>query len=124
MKLFYTDHFELPLPPTHRFPMAKYRRLRDRVVSDSLFENDFLLVPNPATVEQLYFAHDRSYVDRVIGGELSRAEIKRIGFPWSEAMVERSRRSSGATLAAATHALLDGISVNLAGGTHHANGFR
>ncbi len=120
MKLFYTDHFELPLPPGHRFPMAKYRRLRDRIVADSFFAHDVLLVPHPASVEQLYLAHDRSYVDRVIAGELSAAEIKRIGFPWSAAMVERSQRSSGATLAAARQALLDGIAVNLAGGTHHA----
>jgi len=120
MKLFYTDHFELPLPPGHRFPMAKYRRLRDRIVSDSSFDKDILLVPESVTVEQLYLAHDQSYVDRVIAGELSSAEIKRIGFPWSSAMVERSHRSSGATLAAARHALLDGIAVNMAGGTHHA----
>ncbi len=120
MKLFYTDHFELPLPPGHRFPMAKYRRLRDRIISDPIFEQDVLLVPNSATVEQLCLAHDRNYVHRVIAGELSGAEIKRIGFPWSPAMVERSQRSSGATLAAARHAILDGIAVNMAGGTHHA----
>ncbi len=120
MKLFYTDHFELPLPSGHRFPMAKYRRLRDRIVSDPFCEHDVLLVPHSATVEQLCLAHDRSYVDRVIAGNLSAAEIKRIGFPWSMAMVERSQRSSGATLAAARQAFQDGIAVNLAGGTHHA----
>lgn len=120
MKLFYTDHFELPLPPGHRFPMAKYRCLRDRLVADPFFERDVLLVPPPATIEQLYLAHDQSYVDRVIAGELSVSQIKRIGFPWSEAMVERSRRSSGATIAAARQAIADGIAVNLAGGTHHA----
>ncbi len=120
MKLFYTDHFELPLPPGHRFPMVKYRRLRDRIVSDSFFEHDVLLVPHSVTVAQLYLSHDQSYVDRVIAGDLSAAEIKRIGFPWSAAMVERSRRSSGATLAAARQAILDGVAVNMAGGTHHA----
>jgi acetoin utilization deacetylase AcuC-like enzyme len=120
MKLFYTDHFELPLPPGHRFPMTKYRRLRDRIVSDPFLERDVLLVPDSVTVEQLYLAHEQPYVDRVIAGELSAAEIKRIGFPWSAAMVERSLRSCGATLAAARQAILDGISVNMAGGTHHA----
>ena len=120
VKLFYTDHFDLPLPSGHRFPMAKYRRLRDRIVGDPTFQKDVLLVPNAATVEQLCLAHDRDYVTRVIAGELSALEIKRIGFPWTPAMVERSRRSSGATLAAARHAIDDGVAVNMAGGTHHA----
>lgn len=120
MKLFYTDHFELPLPAGHRFPMAKYRLLRDRIVSDSFFEGDVLLVPPAATFEQLTLAHDIDYVERVMEGKLSAAEIKRIGFPWSPAMVERSQRSSGATLAAARFAMEDGVSVNMAGGTHHA----
>lgn len=120
MKLFYTDHFELPLPEGHRFPMAKYRKLRNRIVSDPAFLTDTLLVPNAATVAQLCLAHDAEYVRRVIAGELSPTEIKRIGFPWTSAMVERSQRSSGATLAAARWAMSEGIAVNLAGGTHHA----
>ena len=120
VKIFYTDHFELPLPPGHRFPMAKYRRLRDRIVGDPFFQQDVLLVPNAATMEQLCLAHDRDYVRRVMAGELSAIEIKRIGFPWTPAMVERSQRSSGATLAAARYAIQDGVSVNMAGGTHHA----
>jgi acetoin utilization deacetylase AcuC-like enzyme len=71
-------------------------------------------------MQQLTFAHDPDYVNRVFLGQLSDIELKRIGFPWSEKMVERSRRSSGATLAAARTALTERISVNLAGGTHHA----
>ncbi len=120
MKLFYTDHFELPLPLGHRFPMSKYRLLRDRIVSAEQLSEDVLLVPHPVTIEQLYLVHERSYVDRVFHGSLSEMEIKRIGFPWSPAMVERSQRSNGATLSAARNALNDGISVNMAGGTHHA----
>jgi acetoin utilization deacetylase AcuC-like enzyme len=120
MKLFYTDHFELPLPSGHRFPMAKYRRLRDRITSDLFYSQDVLMVPEPASIEQLSLAHDRTYVERVCNGKLSAAEIKRIGFPWTPAMVERSLRSSGATLAASRHAIEDGIAVNMAGGTHHA----
>ena len=120
MKLFYTDHFELPLPDGHRFPMSKYRLLRDRIVANPLHTQDVLLVPPAATVQQLTLAHDPDYVNRVFLGQLSDIELKRIGFPWSEKMVERSRRSSGATLAAARTALAERISVNLAGGTHHA----
>jgi acetoin utilization deacetylase AcuC-like enzyme len=120
MQLFYTDLFELPLPAGHRFPMSKYRLLRERLVADPFFSDDVFLIPPAATLEQITLAHDHAYVDRVVRGELSEAEQKRIGFPWTEAMVERSRRSSGATLAAADAALAEGVSVNLAGGTHHA----
>ncbi len=120
MYLYYTDQFELPLPEGHRFPMRKYRMLRDRIVADPCHAADLLFVPMAASIEQLCLAHDEDYVDRVFNGTLTPNEIKRIGFPWSEAMVERSRRSSGATLAAAQTALEQRVSVNLAGGTHHA----
>ena len=120
MRLYYTDHFELPLPETHRFPMAKYRALRRRVASADCHRDDPLLVPPAATDEQLSLCHDPAYLDRVCAGTLTQQEIRRIGFPWSDKMVERSRRSTGATIAAARGALLDGAAANLAGGTHHA----
>jgi acetoin utilization deacetylase AcuC-like enzyme len=100
--------------------MSKYRLLRDRIVANPLHAQDILLVPPAATTQQLTLAHDPDYVSRVFLGQLSDIELKRIGFPWSEKMVERSRRSSGATLAAARTALTEKVSVNLAGGTHHA----
>jgi acetoin utilization deacetylase AcuC-like enzyme len=100
--------------------MSKYRLLRDRIVANPLHAQEILLVPPAATVQQLTLAHDPDYVNRVFLGQLSDIELKRIGFPWSEKMVERSRRSSGATLAAARTALTERISINLAGGTHHA----
>jgi acetoin utilization deacetylase AcuC-like enzyme len=119
MKLFYTDEFVLPLPDGHQFPMAKYRRLRERVGA-AAWPGVELIVPEAATDEQLLRAHDAEYVRRVTTGELSRPEVLRIGLPWSPQMVERSRRSSGATVAAGEAALRDGFSANLAGGTHHA----
>ncbi len=120
MHLYYTDHFELPLPDGHRFPMDKYRRLRQTIAVSDLHRDDPLLVPPAATDDQLATCHDRQYIRRVVAGELTDAEVRRIGFPWSPKMVERSRRSSGATIAAGRAALADGIAVNLAGGTHHA----
>ncbi len=120
MKLFYTDHFELPLPEGHRFPMQKYRLLRNRIAADDAHRDDALIVPQAVTYEQLILAHDQEYVDRVCQGRLTKEEIRRIGFPWSPLMVERSKRSSGATLAAARAALREGLAVNMAGGTHHA----
>ena len=120
MKIFYTDQFVLPLPSGHRFPMAKYRLLRERVAAAEWIARHELVVPHAATDEELCRAHDAEYVRRVQAGELMEREIRRLGFPWSPAMVERSRRSSGATIEACRAALVDGAAVNLAGGTHHA----
>ncbi|MEM9588972.1 MAG: histone deacetylase, partial [Planctomycetota bacterium] len=120
MRMYYTDHFELPLPERHRFPMDKYRRLRRRIASSDCHANDPLLVPPAASDNQLMRCHCPDYIRRVDSGTLTPAEIRRIGFPWSPKMAERSRRSTGATIAASRAALSDGISVNLAGGTHHA----
>jgi acetoin utilization deacetylase AcuC-like enzyme len=117
VKAYYTDHFVLPLPPGHRFPMEKYRLLRDLVSSNSEIE---LVEPAAATDQDLLRAHDLAYIQAITQGNLSDAQIREIGFPWSEAMVERSRRSAGATIAACISAIKEGISVNLAGGTHHA----
>jgi len=117
LKAYYSDHFVLPLPTGHRFPMAKYKMLRDLVVD---LPNVGLLEAPRASDTELLLAHDASYVQRVISGTLSEVEQKEIGFPWSEKMVERSRRSVGATIAACQSAIKEGVAVNLAGGTHHA----
>ena len=120
MIAYYADHFVLPLPEGHRFPMAKYSRLRQRVLDDGILAAADLRVPDAATDEQLERVHSADYVRRVSRGELSISEQRRIGFPWSPAMVERSRRSVGATICAMRDAARDGFSVNMAGGTHHA----
>jgi acetoin utilization deacetylase AcuC-like enzyme len=120
MKIFYSDQFVLPLPEGHRFPMQKYARLRQRVAAAELVPPADMHAPDAATDEQLGRAHAHSYVRRVQAGELTPQEVRRIGFPWSLGMVERSRRSSGATIAACRAALREGFAANLAGGTHHA----
>jgi acetoin utilization deacetylase AcuC-like enzyme len=120
VKIYYTDRFVLPLPPGHRFPMQKYAMLRERVQAAGLGHEAGLLLPPAATDEEILRAHEAAYLQRVKHGTLSAAEQRRIGFPWSPEMVERSRRSSGATLAAGRAALEEGVAVNLAGGTHHA----
>ena len=120
MKLFYADHFVLPLPAGHRFPMEKYQRLRTRLAASRQFVDDDFRVPQAANDSTLALAHCPDYVARIARGALSQQEIRRIGFPWSPQMVERSRRSAGATLEACRAALIDGVAANLAGGTHHA----
>jgi acetoin utilization deacetylase AcuC-like enzyme len=119
MIAFYADRFVLPLPAGHRFPMEKYRLLREQVCA--LLPRITLKEPPAATDEELQRAHSSAYIHRIASGQLSKVEQQRIGFPWSEAMVERSRRSAGATIAAC-RASLEGqhVCVNLAGGTHHA----
>ncbi|MCP5143214.1 MAG: histone deacetylase [Gammaproteobacteria bacterium] len=124
MKLFYTDIFVLPLPPGHRFPMEKYSRLRQCLLDSGEFVAADMQPPPPASMEELQRAHDPAYIQRVCDGTLSSNEQKRIGFPWSPGMVERSLRSAGATLAACRTALAEGCSANLAGGTHHAHADR
>ncbi|MFK8111674.1 MAG: histone deacetylase [Rubripirellula sp.] len=100
--------------------MDKYRLLRHHVVNSENHRRDVLLVPSPATDEQLLTCHTAEYVQSVVNGTLTSAQIRRIGFPWSDKMVQRSRRSTGATIQASRSALQEGVAVNLAGGTHHA----
>jgi acetoin utilization deacetylase AcuC-like enzyme len=121
MNAWYANVFVLPLPAGHRFPMTKYERLARRIAEQGEALGIVLREAGAATDEDLLRVHTRDYVDRVVSGALTPAEIRRIGFPWSAPMVERSRRSSGATIAALRDALSgDGVAVNLAGGTHHA----
>jgi acetoin utilization deacetylase AcuC-like enzyme len=120
MRAFYADHFVLPLPEGHRFPMSKYERLRHRVATEC--PGITLAEALPASDGELALAHTPRYVHAVSEGHLSVAEQREIGFPWSPRMAERARRSVGATISAARTALMQGqrLAANLAGGTHHA----
>jgi acetoin utilization deacetylase AcuC-like enzyme len=120
MKAFYCPLFELPLPDGHAFPMVKYRRLFDSVAARAKAWGIELREPEPATDEDLLRVHCPDYVARMRDGSVRADEMRRIGFPWSPAMVARSCLSGGATIAALRSALDDGVAVNLAGGTHHA----
>jgi acetoin utilization deacetylase AcuC-like enzyme len=121
MLAYYADHFVLPLPPDHRFPMRKYSRLRERLLEEGTLRADDLRVPEPASETDILRVHSPTYWHNVQHGTLSEREQRRIGFPWSQQMVERTRRVSGGTMGACRAALADGVSANLAGGTHHAH---
>jgi acetoin utilization deacetylase AcuC-like enzyme len=118
---YYSDQFPIQLPPGHRFPIEKYRILRQLILSEQTIPEHNLHVPDPARKEQLYLAHDPEYVEKVFQGELSDREIRRIGFPWSAELVVRSQHSVGGTTAACRAGIRDGAAANLAGGTHHAH---
>ena len=120
VRAFYSDHFVLPLPEGHKFPMAKYSGLRERLLAEGIVAAQDLHEAPAAAWEDLRLVHDPSYVEAVATGTLPREAQRRIGFPWSPQMVERSRRSVGATIAASQAAREDGVAANLAGGTHHA----
>ena len=116
-RLFYCDHYAIPLPAGHKFPMAKYRMLRDLLAGDGSFR--FEAAPF-ADQEIIELAHDPEYVRDFLNGTLTEAAIRRIGFPWSQALVQRTLASVGGTLSATCDAFDSGWGGNLAGGTHHA----
>jgi acetoin utilization deacetylase AcuC-like enzyme len=112
--------YTFPLPAGHRFPVEKYAMLRARVVSEGIVAPERVMDPAAATDEMLRLVHTADYVERFANGDVSESELRRLGFPWSPGLVERSRRAVGGTVAAARHALVNGTGMNLAGGTHHA----
>jgi acetoin utilization deacetylase AcuC-like enzyme len=116
--LYYCDHHDIPLPPGHKFPMEKYRLLRQRLEGEA----GFRFAPGPlAAREDLLRVHEARYLDRFLAGALSEGELRRIGFPNVPQLVTRTLASTGATVAAADFALREGRCGVLAGGTHHAH---
>ncbi|MEW6212714.1 MAG: histone deacetylase [Acidobacteriota bacterium] len=120
MRAFYSDRYVIELPPGHTFPIIKYAMVRNRLAEEGTLEPDVISEPQPAARDEILLAHTADYYDRVIEGQLSAREIRRLGLPWSEVLVGRSRLSVAGTIAAARAALADGVSANLGGGTHHA----
>lgn len=124
MDVFYSDHYTLPLPEGHRFPMAKYRMLRDFLIHEEIIDIDELKPSPLASEELLCLAHTRDYVESVRDGVIKLETLKRIGFPNGPGLYERSCATVGGALEAAKAALRDSIAGNLAGGTHHAHADR
>jgi acetoin utilization deacetylase AcuC-like enzyme len=112
--------YVVPLPAGHRFPIEKYGLLREAVLTDGSVTPASLHEPQRVPMQDLLRVHDEEYVRRVMQGTMSEAEQRVLGLPWSEALSERSFRTTGATLEAARLALQHGLAMNLAGGTHHA----
>jgi len=115
MPLVFHDDYSPALPPGHRFPMEKFRLLRDHLVDCGLTTNAALLRPELCPPDMLALAHDRNYVERYCSGDMSRDELRRLGLPWSP------QRAVGGSLLAADLALQHGLACHLAGGTHHAH---
>lgn len=120
LHLWSSAHYVIPLPEGHRFPMAKYALLRERVLAEGVVPGERVHDPARACRDDLRMVHTAAYLDRFTSGTMETVEVRRIGFPWSPALVERSLRSVGGTIEAAEAALEHGVAMNLAGGTHHA----
>lgn len=114
-RLYYCDCYAIPLPPGHKFPMEKYRLVRDGLTGVYAFECAPFAPP-----DTVMLVHERDYVERFLRGTLPPQVVRRIGFPWSEGLVRRTMASVGGTLMAAEDALDCGLGGNVAGGTHHA----
>lgn len=128
MRVYYADHYEVPLPAGHRFPMEKYALLRAALSARGILQlggadgsgPDELCPAEPAPLAAVALVHTREYLDGVLHGTLPPRLVRGLGFPWSKELVQRSLASVGGTIAAARAALGSGIAGNLAGGTHHA----
>ena len=120
MRVSYHDGYVVPLPQRHAFPMAKFAALRDIVLAEGVVAEGDLVAPREADWADLLLVHTRRYLDALATGTLSRQEERRLGLPWTDALVRRSRLAVQGTINACTMALEDGLAGNLAGGTHHA----
>ncbi len=120
MHLWSSASYTFPLPHGHRFPIEKYALLRDRVIAEGIVPREHVHDPDRVSREDLLLVHAADYVDRFSDGRLTPGEIRKLGFPWSEGLVERSYRAAGGTVEASRYAVDHGIAMNLAGGTHHA----
>jgi acetoin utilization deacetylase AcuC-like enzyme len=115
-----SSRYGFPLPAGHRFPIEKYAMLREAVVARGIVRPEDVHDPRRLALDDVRLVHTADYVDRFTHGRLAPEEERRLGFPWSPALVERSFRAAAGTCEAAEHALASGIAMNLAGGTHHA----
>ncbi|KAF1052778.1 MAG: Acetoin utilization protein AcuC [Stenotrophomonas maltophilia] len=121
LPLIYHDDYSPPFPDKHRFPMEKFRLLRDHLVDSGLTTDAQLQRPELCPEDVLALAHDRAYIRRYCNGEMSHEELRRLGLPWSEALARRTVRAVGGSLLGAQLALRHGLACHLAGGTHHAH---
>lgn len=120
MRAWSSARWTIDLPEGHRFPIAKYARIRDAIVDGDLLRGGPVEEPDRADRWALALVHEPGYLDTVADGTLSALDARRLGFPWSEQLRERSLRTVQGTVEAARDALADGAGINLAGGTHHA----
>lgn len=124
--IYHPIYSQLPLPEGHRYPINKYRLLQQaveakRAESSSWHKAFELFEPQPVSIEQVKQVHSAEYVDLLISGQLAAPKMRRIGFPWSQQLIERTLCSAGGTSLSAEMAIEHGIAIHLSGGYHHAH---
>ena len=120
LKIAWSEIYAHPLPENHRFPMIKYDLIPEQLLYEGTVTDDNFFSPVPLEEEYILNTHDATYWQRLKMQQLSRSEIRRIGFPMSEQLVQREITIMQGTLQAALYALQYGVAFNIAGGTHHA----
>lgn len=119
-RLFYSPYYYADIGEGHVFPIKKFELVRDRLLAEGTLRKEEIAEPQPAAVEDVLLVHTEDYVSRLMRGELTAKEIRKLGLPWSKSLVRRSFLACSGTIGAARHALANSVSSNLAGGTHHA----
>ncbi|MGF1637391.1 MAG: histone deacetylase, partial [Cyclobacteriaceae bacterium] len=120
IKIAWNENYCHPLPEGHRFPMIKYELIPEQLLYEGTIQQENLFSPSPATEQQILTTHYKSYWDKLNYGNLESQEIRRIGFPYSKALVERECIITGGTIECTQYAQTYGVALNVAGGTHHA----
>jgi len=120
MLVFYSPRYYADIGEGHVFPIRKFELVRDRLLREGTLAAGEIIEPYPAAIEDVLLVHTEDYVTRLRAGALTERELKRLGLPWSKALVRRSFLATSGTIGAARAALKDGVASNLAGGTHHA----
>lgn len=120
MLVSYTSRYYADIGEGHVFPIRKFEMVRDLLLQEGTLRVSDIVEPEPAAIEDVLLVHTEDYVTRLRSGSLTARELRRLGLPWSKALVRRSFLATGGTLLATRNALRDRIGANLAGGTHHA----
>ncbi|HEY0049242.1 MAG TPA: histone deacetylase [Pyrinomonadaceae bacterium] len=119
-RIFYSPYYYADIGEGHVFPIKKFELVRDRLLGEGTLRKEEISEPQPAAIDDVRLVHTEDYVTRLIEGELTAKEIRRLGLPWSKSLVRRSFLACSGTISAARHALSNKVASNLAGGTHHA----
>ena len=119
-RICYSPYYYADIGEGHVFPIRKFELVRDRLLAEGTLSADEIVEPEPAAIEELLLVHTEDYITRLIAGELSAKEIRKLGLPWSRSLVRRSMHAISGTINAAKNCIISGIASNLAGGTHHA----
>ncbi len=119
-RIFYSPYYYADIGENHVFPIKKFELVRDKLLGEGTLQPSEIIEPEPAKIEDIRLVHTEDYVSRLRNGTLTAKEVRKLGLPWSEALVRRSFLATSGTINAAKHALETGVASNLAGGTHHS----